>query len=66
MVRMNVSSSEFYGIDRYVVFGNHYDAWVFGATDPNSGTAVMMELSRVFAQLVRQGNITQILLCIII
>ncbi|KAF2349679.1 Transferrin receptor-like dimerization domain [Trinorchestia longiramus] len=33
--------------DRYVVLGNHRDAWIFGAIDPSSGTAAMMELSRV-------------------
>lgn len=37
--------------DRYVVLGNHYDAWLFGGLDPNSGTAAMLELSRVFTQL---------------
>ncbi len=25
--------------DRYVIIGNHRDAWGFGAVDPNSGTA---------------------------
>ena len=29
--------------DRYVIFGNHRDAWVFGAMDPNSGTTIMLE-----------------------
>ena len=29
--------------DRYVIFGNHRDAWVFGAIDPNSGTTIMLE-----------------------
>lgn len=33
--------------DRYVVVGNHRDAWVFGGADPSSGTAAMLELSRV-------------------
>uniref|UniRef100_K1QFW2 Aminopeptidase NAALADL1 n=1 Tax=Magallana gigas TaxID=29159 RepID=K1QFW2_MAGGI len=33
--------------DRYVLLGNHLDAWVFGAIDPSSGTAVMKEVSRV-------------------
>jgi len=42
-------------VDRYVVIGNHYDAFVLGALDPNSGTAVMMELSRAFALLRKQG-----------
>ena len=29
--------------DRYIIFGNHRDAWVFGAMDPNSGTTIMIE-----------------------
>lgn len=29
--------------DRYVILGNHRDAWVFGAMDPSSGTCVMLE-----------------------
>ncbi|XP_069168816.1 putative N-acetylated-alpha-linked acidic dipeptidase [Procambarus clarkii] len=37
--------------DRYVILGNHLDAWLFGGLDPNSGTAAMLELSRVFAHL---------------
>lgn len=37
--------------DRYVIVGNHRDAWVFGAVDPSSGTASMIELSRVLMQL---------------
>ena len=41
--------------DRYVLMGNHRDAWVFGAVDPSSGTAVMMELSRAVAQMVKSG-----------
>ena len=42
--------------DRYVLLGNHRDAWVFGAIDPTSGTALMMEVSRVLAQLVKEGR----------
>jgi len=37
-----------------VLLGNHRDAWVFGAADPTSGTAVMMEVSRVLAKLVTE------------
>jgi N-acetylated-alpha-linked acidic dipeptidase len=37
--------------DRWVVLGNHRDAWVFGAVDPNSGSAAMLELGRGFAEL---------------
>ncbi|KAH3853007.1 hypothetical protein DPMN_095530 [Dreissena polymorpha] len=42
--------------DRYVLVGNHRDAWVFGAVDPGSGTAVMMEMSRVLGNLVKSGR----------
>ena len=41
--------------DRWVVLGNHRDAWVFGAVDPNSGSATMLEVARGFAQLIKQG-----------
>ncbi|XP_030070036.1 glutamate carboxypeptidase 2 isoform X2 [Microcaecilia unicolor] len=41
--------------DRYVVLGNHRDAWVFGAIDPSSGTATMMEVSRAMGQLLKDG-----------
>ena len=29
--------------DEWVILGNHHDAWVFGAADPGSGTASMLE-----------------------
>ncbi|KAJ0840514.1 putative glutamate carboxypeptidase II [Helianthus annuus] len=29
--------------DRSVILGNHRDAWTFGAVDPNSGTAALLE-----------------------
>ena len=29
--------------DESVIVGNHRDAWVYGAVDPNSGTATMLE-----------------------
>ena len=29
--------------ENWVVVGNHRDAWVYGAVDPNSGTASMLE-----------------------
>ncbi|MFN2577387.1 MAG: M28 family metallopeptidase [Pyrinomonadaceae bacterium] len=41
--------------DRWVIMGNHRDAWVFGAVDPNSGTATMLEAGRAFGQLLKQG-----------
>ena len=33
--------------DRYIIIGNHRDAWSYGGVDPNSGTAAMLEISRV-------------------
>lgn len=41
--------------------GNHRDAWVFGAIDPSSGTAVMMEASRVMGELVKSGKSVSVL-----
>ena len=41
--------------DRAVIFGNHRDAWGYGAVDPSSGTAIMMEVARVLGQKVRAG-----------
>ena len=41
--------------DQWVVLGNHRDAWVFGGVDPSSGTASMMEMTRAFGQLLKQG-----------
>ena len=42
--------------DRYVILGNHRDAWVFGAIDPSGGTAIMMEIARVMGELVTSGK----------
>lgn len=39
-----------------VMLGNHRDAWVFGAVDPSSGTAVMMEIARGLGQLRERGE----------
>ncbi|KAJ8026775.1 N-acetylated-alpha-linked acidic dipeptidase 2 [Holothuria leucospilota] len=41
--------------DRYVIIGNHRDAWGLGAVDPTGGTAVLMEISRVFGKLKKEG-----------
>lgn len=41
--------------DRWIVLGNHYDAWVFGAADPGSGTASMLETARSLGELARSG-----------
>ncbi|PWW78581.1 Zn-dependent exopeptidase [Tuber magnatum] len=42
--------------DEVIVIGNHRDAWIVGgASDPNSGTAVLVELSKAFGELLKQG-----------
>lgn len=41
--------------DRYVILGNHHDAWVFGAVDPNSGTSAMLEVARGLGALLKRG-----------
>lgn len=42
-------------LDQPVVLGNHRDAWVYGAADPNSGTAQLLEVARGLGQLLRTG-----------
>jgi N-acetylated-alpha-linked acidic dipeptidase len=39
----------------WVVAGNHRDAWVFGAVDPNSGTAAMLETVHGLGELLKHG-----------
>ncbi|KAJ8663554.1 hypothetical protein O0I10_000797 [Lichtheimia ornata] len=41
--------------DRVIVLGNHRDAWVYGAVDPNSGSSSMIELARSFGELLKTG-----------
>jgi len=41
--------------DDWVVAGNHRDAWVYGAVDPNSGTAAMLEAVHGLGELLKQG-----------
>src|SRR4030095_4825183 len=41
--------------ERTILLGNHHDAWVYGAVDPSSGTATMLELARVAGELWRRG-----------
>ncbi|MCJ1312365.1 hypothetical protein MMC25_006039 [Agyrium rufum] len=38
-----------------IIVGNHRDAWCFGAVDPGSGTAVFLEIVRVFGELKKAG-----------
>ena len=41
--------------EQWVVLGNHRDAWVYGAVDPNSGTAAMLETVHGLGELLKQG-----------
>jgi N-acetylated-alpha-linked acidic dipeptidase len=40
---------------QWVVAGNHRDAWVYGAVDPNSGTAAMLETVHGIGELLKTG-----------
>jgi N-acetylated-alpha-linked acidic dipeptidase len=39
----------------WILRGNHHDGWVFGASDPLSGTVEMLEEARGIAELAKQG-----------
>ncbi len=41
--------------ENWVVVGNHRDAWVYGAVDPNSGTASMLEAVHGVGALLKEG-----------
>ena len=41
--------------DQWILYGNHHDAWVTGASDPVSGAAALMETARVLSVLRAQG-----------
>ncbi|KAL9542508.1 hypothetical protein MBANPS3_008580 [Mucor bainieri] len=41
--------------EKTIILGNHRDAWVYGAVDPSSGSASLMELARVFGELLKTG-----------
>lgn len=61
---LNADSSSSYQ-SQQILLGNHRDAWVFGAVDPNSGTSVLLEVARSFGELKKQGwrPQRQIILC---
>lgn len=42
--------------DEVVIVGNHRDAWIVGgAADPNSGSSVLIEMSKAFGKLLATG-----------
>ena len=41
--------------DQWIMYGNHHDAWVNGASDPVSGASVLLETARTLSVLRKQG-----------
>jgi N-acetylated-alpha-linked acidic dipeptidase len=41
--------------EKWVIAGNHRDAWIYGAYDPSSGTAALLEVAMSLGQALRQG-----------
>ncbi len=41
--------------DRWIIRGNHHDAWVFGATDPLAGQVALMAEARAIGKLYKEG-----------
>jgi N-acetylated-alpha-linked acidic dipeptidase len=41
--------------EEVILVGNHRDAWVYGGHDPSSGTACLLELTRVLGEAKRAG-----------
>lgn len=41
--------------DEVILIGNHRDAWVTGASDPHSGSAVLIEVARALGKLKESG-----------
>jgi N-acetylated-alpha-linked acidic dipeptidase len=42
--------------DEWIILGSHYDAWSFGATDPNSGTAMLLTFAEALGDLYKSGQ----------
>lgn len=42
--------------DEWIILGSHHDAWGFGATDPNSGTAMLLTLAESLGEMLQNGN----------
>ncbi|KAF3668466.1 hypothetical protein FXO38_00844, partial [Capsicum annuum] len=42
-------------VSRFVILGNHLDAWTFGAVDPNSGTVTLLEIAQRLEKLQKIG-----------
>ncbi|EOZ93612.1 Glutamate carboxypeptidase II precursor [Indibacter alkaliphilus LW1] len=41
--------------DEWVILGCHFDAWSFGSTDPNSGTAMLLSMAETMGKMAENG-----------
>lgn len=41
--------------EQWILRGNHFDGWVFGASDPLSGQVTLLEEAKIIGQLVKRG-----------
>jgi N-acetylated-alpha-linked acidic dipeptidase len=42
--------------DEWIILGSHYDAWSFGAVDPNGGTAMLLTLAEALGKVAGDGH----------
>ncbi len=42
--------------EKLVILGNHHDAWIYGAVDPSSGTAAILEVARALGEAAKKGH----------
>lgn len=42
--------------DEWIILGCHYDAWSFGSTDPNSGTAMLLSMAETLGKMAKEGK----------
>ena len=50
--------------DRYILIGNHRDSWSFGAIDPTTGAAVLLETSRLLGSLKKNHGLCYLILLV--
>lgn len=41
--------------DEWIILGCHYDAWGYGTTDPNSGSAMLLTLAESIGKMIKNG-----------
>ena len=41
--------------EKWIILGNHRDAWIYGGVDPSGGTAALLEAARALGAAVRDG-----------